>query len=400
MTETMTSRSLAGTAQRLVTISGRGRRLRPYALGELLIIVVLVRVYDRIKELAESRPAVGIHNADGVRSVERTLHLGFELSVNGWFASHHFLSLVASYCYQFGHEGITLSVLVACWWLRPQGYRAARNALVAINVVGLTVFALLPVAPPRLLPGGGFADLVANAGFGTTHGGPVSADQFAAMPSLHLAWATWTAFVLYRWWHRPLLRLLAVVYPILIGVVVVGTGNHYVLDVAAGIAVAVVCLALTAWTGNQVQLRGRRSDHDPGHAALQQDLETLPGVLVPRLGEGLTATDPGVRRPGEHQAPSPSVRLHVRDDRGRDADRQLARSAHLADLLRALLGRYVDRHALAPAARSTNASWPARMSTCSSVAPPSSSIVHATELASWTSSPEAPLCGPDETSCR
>lgn len=249
MTDTMTTRSLASTAQRLVTIPGRGRRLRPHALGELLIIVVLVRVYDLIKELAESRPAVGIHNADGLRSLERALHLGFELPVNRWFVDHHVLSLVASYWYQFGHESITLGVLVACWWLRPHAYRAARNALVAINVVGLTVFALLPVAPPRLLPGGGFSDLVANAGFGPTHGGPVSADQFAAMPSLHLAWATWTAVVLFRWWRRPLLRLLAVIYPVWIAVVVIGTGNHYVLDVVAGVAVAAACLALTARTG-------------------------------------------------------------------------------------------------------------------------------------------------------
>lgn len=249
MTETMTTRSLASTAQRLVTIPGRGRRLRPHAPGELLIIVVLVRVYDLIKELAESRPAVGIHNADRVRSVEHTLHIGFELSVNGWFASHHLVSLVSSYCYQYGHEGITLTVLVACWWLRPEAYRAARNALVAINVVGLTVFALLPVAPPRLLPGAGFIDLVANAGFGTSHGGPVSADQFAAMPSLHLAWATWTAVVLYRWWRRPVLRVVAAVYPLVIAAVVIGTGNHYVLDVIAGVAVAAACLALTARTG-------------------------------------------------------------------------------------------------------------------------------------------------------
>jgi membrane-associated phospholipid phosphatase len=245
MTDTMSPRSLTSTTRRLTPRPGRGRRLRPHALGELLIIVVLVRVYDLIKELAESRLSVGIHNADGVRSLESTLHIGFELPVNQWFADHHVLSLTASYFYQFGHESITLSVLVACWWLRPQAYRPARNALVAINVVGLTVFALLPVAPPRLLPGAGFSDLVADAGFGTTHGGPVSADQFAAMPSLHLAWATWTAVVLFLWWRRPVLRLLAVVYPIWIAVVVIGTGNHYVLDVVAGVAVAGVCLVLT-----------------------------------------------------------------------------------------------------------------------------------------------------------
>lgn len=244
MTETMSTRTLTSTAQRLVKIPGRRRQLRPHAVGELLIIVVLVRVYDLIKELAESRVAVGIHNADRVLALERPLHIAAELPVNVWVARHHVLSLMTSYCYQFAHEGITLGVLVACWWLRPHAYRVARNALVAINVVGLTVFALFPVTPPRLLPGGGFADLVAKAGFGTTHGGPVSADQFAAMPSLHLAWATWTAVVLYLWWRRPLLRLLAVAYPFVITFVVIATANHYVLDVVAGVAVAAGCLLL------------------------------------------------------------------------------------------------------------------------------------------------------------
>lgn len=223
------------------------RRLRPYALGELLIVFVLVWVYDMIKALAATKLDVGLDDASGVRSLERTLHVDIELSVNRWTNHHHLLSLVCAYCYQYLHEGLTLAVLVALWWLAPRTYRPARNALVGINVAGLLVFALYPVAPPRLLPHAGFVDTVANAGFGANHSGPIVADQFAAMPSLHLAWATWVAIVLFRWWRRPVLRALAVAYPVWMAYVVIGTANHYVLDVAAGVVVAVGCFALALW---------------------------------------------------------------------------------------------------------------------------------------------------------
>jgi membrane-associated phospholipid phosphatase len=225
------------------------RRVRPRLIGELVVVAVLLRVYDLIKSLADRKAAEGLHNAGRVRALERTLHLDWERSLNRFTTHHHVLDLICVYWYQFAHETITITVLALCWWFRPHAYRSARNALVAINVVGLTVFALFPVAPPRLLPGAGFVDSVAAAGFGTSHGGPVMADQFAAMPSLHLAWATWTAVLLYRWTRRPLLRALCVLYPMWMVVVVVGTANHYVLDAIAGVATAALCIAATGMAG-------------------------------------------------------------------------------------------------------------------------------------------------------
>lgn len=233
--------------------SAHRRRLRPYALGELLIVFLLVWVYDMIKGLAQSKLDVGLDDATGVRALERTLHVDVELPVNRWTNHHHLLSLVCAYCYQYLHEGLTLAVLVAVWWLAPRAYRVARNALVGINVVGLLVFALYPVAPPRLLPHAGFVDTVADAGFGANHSGPIVADQFAAMPSLHLAWATWVAIVLFRWWRQPVLRALAVAYPLWMTYVVIATANHYVLDVAAGMVVAGGCFVLSVW----LELSGR-----------------------------------------------------------------------------------------------------------------------------------------------
>jgi hypothetical protein len=220
-------------------------RRRPHLAGELIVVVCLLRVYDIARAHADLRRVPAIAHGEAIVTIERALRVDIEHAANLWVASHRLLSLVSSDVYQFAHVTVTLSVLAWCWLLRPDLYRTARNGLVAINVIGLAVFLLLPVAPPRLLPGYGFVDAVALAGFGTTHGGPVAADQYGAVPSLHLAWAVWSTVVVLRMLPRTRLAWLCWLYPMAVTAVVVVTGNHYLLDAAAGTAVALAALSMT-----------------------------------------------------------------------------------------------------------------------------------------------------------
>jgi membrane-associated phospholipid phosphatase len=233
---------------------------RPRIIGELLVVVVLLWAYDLVRGHAEVREVAALQHGQQLLDVERWLHINIELSANLWTTQRTALSLVASYWYQFAHLTVTLAVLVWCWWRRPQSYRRARNALVLTNVFGLAIFLLYPAAPPRFLPGFGFVDAVANAGFGPTHGGPVTADQFGAFPSLHLAWAVWTAVVAFRLVRSRTLRWLWLCYPVITAVAVVVTGNHYLLDILAGGAIALTTLGIAH------HIPSRRSDdrHLPG----------------------------------------------------------------------------------------------------------------------------------------
>lgn len=217
---------------------------RPWIIGEIVVVLALLRVYDLIRAHAEVRAKVALSNGWHLLNAERWLHIDFERSVNHWTSLHHAVSLAASYWYQFFHITVTLVVLLWCYWRRPGSYRRARNALILTNVFGLAFFVLFPAAPPRFLPGAGFIDAVANAGFGSDHGGPVTADQYGAFPSLHLAWAVWTAVVAHRLTKNKWLSRLWLGYPLITASVVVATGNHYVLDVLAGVAIALVCLAI------------------------------------------------------------------------------------------------------------------------------------------------------------
>jgi hypothetical protein len=228
----------------LLLVRAIAARRRPHLIGELIVVLVLLRVYDMARARAEVRRGPALDHGQAILDLERWLRIDLEHAANLWVTAHRLLSLVASDIYQFAHVTVTLSVLAWCWLRRPEIYRAARNALVITNVIGLTVFMLLPVAPPRLLPGQGFIDAVALAGFGATHGGPVPADQYGALPSLHLAWAVWAAVIAMRMLSGTSLRRLCWLYPVLVTTVVVVTGNHYLLDAAAGTSVALIALAL------------------------------------------------------------------------------------------------------------------------------------------------------------
>ena len=168
-------------------------------------------------------------------------------------------ALAVSYYYDNAHFAVTLGLLGYLWWRRADIYRPLRNSLVLINLLGFVVFWRYPVAPPRML--GGFTDVVAASHtLGSWHTGALASDanQLAAMPSLHLAWAAWCTVAVWRITKRPALRALGVLYPVLTGFAVLATGNHYVLDIVGGLmltalSVAIVAAAPGAWA----RMRGR-----------------------------------------------------------------------------------------------------------------------------------------------
>ena len=219
-------------------------RRRPLLFGELLVVLCLLRVYDYVRAHSEVRAGAALSHGRQLLELEGLLRIDVERTLNHWAQRHDLVTLLANHWYQFAHIPVTLCVLAWVWVRHPASYRRSRNALVFINVLGLAVFLVLPVAPPRLLPGAGFIDSVAHAGFGHAQDGPIAADQYGAMPSLHLAWAVWCTVVVRRivrgaWWRRS-----CVVYPVITTIAVVLTANHYLLDVVVGIGVALFALAL------------------------------------------------------------------------------------------------------------------------------------------------------------
>ncbi len=203
---------------------------------EALTIAWLCWVYDAITNLAPLRLHVALTHARDVLSLEQSLHIDPEHALDRWLAGHQTLGLLLSDYYDNAHFIVTLGLLGFLWWQRADIYRPLRNSLVLVNVLAFIVFWRFPVAPPRMLPG--FVDVVASThAIGSWHAGALAshANELAAMPSLHIAWAVWCTLVIWQISTRNWLRVLGVIYPFVTAFAVLATGNHFVLDIVGGL---------------------------------------------------------------------------------------------------------------------------------------------------------------------
>jgi hypothetical protein len=239
--------------------------------------VWLLWVYDAINNLAPLRLHSALANARGVLHAERVLHIDPEATLNRWLAGHHTLGTVLANYYDNAHFAVTLVLLGWLWWKRADVYGPLRNLLVVVNLIGFAVFWRYPVAPPRMLAG--FTDVVSSDhALANFHAGALAsqANQLAAMPSLHMAWAAWCALAVWRVSARRWVRVLALAYPCVTALAVLATGNHFVLDLAAGlltlVAAALVlraaAAARAAWRARRGGARGWREAPSPAVAVL------------------------------------------------------------------------------------------------------------------------------------
>ncbi len=210
-------------------------------LAELILLSVGYGLYTLTRDLAPARRQAAFADAAAIRTIEGWLHIAVERQANIWLTLHPVLATLADYYYATFHFIAVIAMLVWLYWRRPALYRRARAVLVAATLIALAVFWLFPVAPPRLLPG--YVDtLVVRHTWGSwgTAGVATLANPYAAMPSLHTAWAAWTAAALMVAVRRPTIRVAAAAYPLLTIAVIVATANHFLLDAVGGLVVLAV----------------------------------------------------------------------------------------------------------------------------------------------------------------
>ena len=249
----------------------RAARPRPPLWREALVIGSLLWLYDAVNNLSSLRLSTALANATGILHVERILHIDAETPLNTWMAVHRGLGLIISNYYDNAHFIVTFALVGWLWWRHPGHYRPLRNMLVLTNVIGFVVFWLYPVAPPRMLPG--FVDVVATThAWGAWHSGALAsqANELAAMPSLHMAWALWCGLALWLIARRWPLKVAAVVYPAVTCVAVLTTANHFLIDVVAGAGAAVLAAGLAygwVWWRNQRTAGPDERQRAPGPSA-------------------------------------------------------------------------------------------------------------------------------------
>jgi len=217
--------------------------VRPRWWIQIALVAAVWWSYDRINNLSPLRATSALAHGSAILRLETWLHVDAERGLNAWLAAHALVGRWLGDFYNLAHFGVTIAVLVWVWCRHPGRYRRLRNALLGINAIGFLVYWAFPVAPPRMLAGFGFVDIIAvshSIGAWSTGSFASHANEYAAMPSLHVAWALWCTLAVWSIRTDRPSRALAVGYSAAVAVVVMATANHYLLDVVAGAATTLV----------------------------------------------------------------------------------------------------------------------------------------------------------------
>ena len=235
----------------------RTPRRRPLLIIEVCLVAATYFAYSFIRNAVPDQADAAIERARWLYQLEQTLQIDLELWANRAVDSVSWLVVGMNYFYATMHFAVTIGVLVWVYHRRPNHYRTVRGVLLAATLLGLVGYYLWALAPPRLLPGAGFIDTVlVHDTWGSLSSGSLQtmSNQYAAMPSMHAGWSLWCGLTVAFLARHTWVRVAAIGYPLLTLAVIVGTGNHFVLDAVGGwlaVAAGIVVQRLT------IELRGR-----------------------------------------------------------------------------------------------------------------------------------------------
>ncbi|MFN2471777.1 MAG: phosphatase PAP2 family protein [Gaiellaceae bacterium] len=226
------------------------RRLLPRGWADLGFQICLwfgfLLAYQVARGIADRDPDKAFANGRAVIDLERYAHSLFEVDLQRILHSSEVLMGLASWTY-WGSQFTVLGLSLLWVYLRRnEAFYRLRNTIMLANVIGLFGYVFLPTAPPRMFPEVGFADSLAGFG-GITHGSAVvelASNPYAAIPSLHAADALVLGIVMASLVRNRLLKAVWLAWPVWVWVVVMATGNHFWLDIVAGVAVAMVAAAV------------------------------------------------------------------------------------------------------------------------------------------------------------
>jgi hypothetical protein len=209
---------------------------------EVLAIVAFYVVYSTIRNLHHGDPAEAYQHAKELIRLQVELGIYHEETIQQWALGFRPLIIAANYFYGSLHFVVTGGVLVYLYRKWSNDYSLWRNTLAVGTGLALIGFALFPLMPPRLMPNPpyDFVDTLAkDPAFWSFNSGAVSkiSNQYAAMPSVHCAWALWCACALIPRVKHTWAKVLAGLYPVATVTTIVVTANHWIIDAPAGFLV-------------------------------------------------------------------------------------------------------------------------------------------------------------------
>lgn len=211
-------------------------------------------------------------NARDLIGLERGLNLFVEPSVQAWAATSPLVVDTASWVYINAQTTVTVGALVFIYLVHNRSFYWVRNMFMVAMAIALVGYAVYPTAPPRFFPEWGFFDAVSEF-TGVPHDNvPINAlfNPYAAVPSMHVAFALMIGFPLARLSKYRATRIFWAAYPVFVLFVIVVTGNHFLADAVLGAMTAGVGALAALWLGRarpQAWKFGLVPRSGPGHAA-------------------------------------------------------------------------------------------------------------------------------------
>ena len=275
-------------------------KVRPL-VTEMGLLLALFAFYKWGRTLVEHGPGAALANARSLWGFERAW-LPNEVDFQSWALGWDHTAFLANVYYVGVHFPGTALLLIWLWVRHRSSYSKVRNELVVLTAAGLAVHMLFPLAPPRLA-GVGAVDTMLTVGPSAY---PPEADgianQYAAMPSLHIGWAILVAVAVLRVSRSRWRWVIALHAPITVFVVVV-TANHYWTD---GLVAAVLLAGAMALVSGVERVRKGRA-----HSADAADAHESRGAGRP--GGGAAGREPRAARPLPAAGDGHGDRLHDRD---------------------------------------------------------------------------------------
>lgn len=234
---------------KIVARSTLGDRYGQFA-SQVGTLLLLEQAYEFTRAQIPYRTDIALIH--GYRLLELEWRHGFfvEPRLERFFLQFHMLMNAIDVFYVLGHLLVTTGVIIWIFFWRRQHYPFLRNLIVITTAMALIAFYLYPTAPPRMFPNYGFVDplqlhhIVSEGG---AQPDSYTYNPYAAMPSLHVAYALVVSWSLFLAERNVWVRFLAVLYPLAMSAAVVITANHWLLDVAgAFVTVALASLVVLA----------------------------------------------------------------------------------------------------------------------------------------------------------
>jgi hypothetical protein len=221
----------------------RGRRVAlaaPFA-REAGFVFALYAVWQFAGGVSIMNTSRGVRRGLWIWQHERSWHFPSEAALQRQILPHPLVVQLCNLYYVSMHFGFLIALLIWLFVWHRKAYPRIRTTIVIVTLACLLI-QLVPVAPPRLIHVG-MVDTAVKYGQSVYAVGGLGNDQYSAMPSVHVAWATIVALAVITV-SRSTWRWLILLHTAITVYVVVVTANHYWLDGVVAIALIAISLLL------------------------------------------------------------------------------------------------------------------------------------------------------------